>query len=376
MEPVDALRRGRDRILADPRFQRAAIAFAPTRPIAQRRAALLFDLCAGFVYSQVVQACVTLRLPQRVAAAPMSAAALALDLALPSDRLELLLDAAAAIGLLEHRSASRYGLGMHGAALLANPGVVAMVEHHRLLYADLTDPVAVVAMAREHAGAAASPGTGAFWPYAGHRAPADLPAQSVRPYCDLMAASQQFIAELVLAAYRFDRHAHLLDVGGGDGSFAIATAERAPKLAVTVFDLPAVATIARRHLEATGFASRATCVGGDFLRDPLPPGADLATLVRVLHDHEDAQALRLLTAIHAALQPGGTLLIAEPVAGDQGAGRRAACYFSVYLMAMGSGRPRTRRQIRHMVEQAGFGNVRWRTTRNPLLASVMTATRR
>src|ERR1700744_4305699 len=50
----------RNRLLASPGFQRRAAAFPLTRPVARRRAKALFDLCAGFVYSQVLQACVQL----------------------------------------------------------------------------------------------------------------------------------------------------------------------------------------------------------------------------------------------------------------------------------------------------------------------------
>ena len=52
----------RDAILANPGFQRFAGTFVLTRPIARRRAGALFDLCAGFVYSQILLACVRLKL--------------------------------------------------------------------------------------------------------------------------------------------------------------------------------------------------------------------------------------------------------------------------------------------------------------------------
>ena len=39
------------------RFQRFAASFPLTKPIAQRQSQALFDLCAGFVYAQVLQAC-------------------------------------------------------------------------------------------------------------------------------------------------------------------------------------------------------------------------------------------------------------------------------------------------------------------------------
>ena len=50
----------RNRLLMSPRFQRAAAAFPLTRPLARREARGLFDVVAGFVYSQVLLSCVRL----------------------------------------------------------------------------------------------------------------------------------------------------------------------------------------------------------------------------------------------------------------------------------------------------------------------------
>ena len=61
----------RDAILANPGFQRFAGTFALTRPIARRRAGALFDLCAGFVYSQILLACVRLKLFDHLADGPL-----------------------------------------------------------------------------------------------------------------------------------------------------------------------------------------------------------------------------------------------------------------------------------------------------------------
>ena len=53
---LDRLRQWRDQRIADPAFRRWAARFPLTRPIAQRRAQALFDLVAGFSYSQVLLA--------------------------------------------------------------------------------------------------------------------------------------------------------------------------------------------------------------------------------------------------------------------------------------------------------------------------------
>jgi hypothetical protein len=58
----DRCRLYRDRLIASPRVQRWALANPLTRPIARRRARAMLDLCAGFVYSQVLFTCVRLRL--------------------------------------------------------------------------------------------------------------------------------------------------------------------------------------------------------------------------------------------------------------------------------------------------------------------------
>jgi demethylspheroidene O-methyltransferase len=135
----------RERLLSSAQFQRFAAAFPLTRPIARRRARALFDLVAGFVYSQILAACVRLNLFNILASSgPQTAAELSVRLKLSLDATQRLLVAAKALDLLEARGEDRFGLGPLGAALIGNPGIVAMIEHHALLYQDLNDPVALL----------------------------------------------------------------------------------------------------------------------------------------------------------------------------------------------------------------------------------------
>jgi demethylspheroidene O-methyltransferase len=358
----------RNRLLADPGFQRWAVAFAVTRPIARRRAAALFDLCAGFVYSQILLACVRLHVFDALREGPRSLADLADLLSLPPADASRLLEAATALRLLDRRRPDHYGLGTLGAALVGNPGVTAMIEHHTLLYADLRDPVAL--LRRQQRDTA----LGQLWPYAAAAKPADLPADDVAAYSNLMAASQPLVAADVLKAYRLERHRCLLDLGGGDGIFLIQAATATPGLNLILFDVPAVAERARTRLAEAGLASRAEIFGGDFRTDQLPDGADIVSLVRVIHDHDDDAALAILSAAWHALPPGGTLLLAEPMAGTRDAGGVEA-YFAFYLLAMGSGRPRRAEELAALVHTAGFTNLRLLPTRRPMLVRVLTATK-
>jgi len=357
----------RDRLVASERFQRWASSFPLTRPFARRRARELFDLCAGFVYSQVLLACVRLDLFGILQASPQDAAALSQRLALPQDATDRLLAAAASLRLVEPRSDGRYGLGVLGAALVGNPGVVAMIEHHALLYADLRDPVALLRGERDRTE------LGGYWAYAGNPDAATLAPEQVADYSRLMADSQPLVTREILAAYPLDRHRRLLDVGGGDGSFVSAVAAVAPAITLQLFDLPAVAERATRRFAASGLAHRASAFGGDFRCDPLPAGADLVTLVRVLFDHPDETVLALLAAVRRAIADDGTLLIAEPMAGTSGAEPMGAAYFGFYLMAMGRGRSRAPADFERLLERAGFTDVRVVPTPSPLQTGVLVA---
>jgi demethylspheroidene O-methyltransferase len=114
----------------------------------------------------------------------------------------------------------------------------------------------------------------------------------------------------------------------------------------------------------------------DFLKDALPAGADLISLVRVLHDQDDERARRLLQRVAAALAPGQRLLLAEPLRHTTGAERFSDVYFALYLRAMGRGRPRSVAEVRALLEAAGFHRIRRLPTAVPLQTSVLLAERR
>jgi demethylspheroidene O-methyltransferase len=359
----------RDRRLVDPEFQRRAARTWFLRPLARRRARGLFDLVAGFVYSQVLLACVRVRAFEILVEGPQTAAVLARRFALPLDATERLLAAAVALKLVEHRAGGCYGLGALGAPLVGNEAVTAMVEHHAVLYDDLRDPLALLR------GEGVAPALSRYWAYAEAEAPGLLPRAQVDTYSALMSASQPLAAQEVLDAYPLRQHRCLLDVGGGQGRFLVAAGQQAPQLRLMLFDLPAVVAPATASFAAHGLADRAQVFGGDFTRDALPSGADIASLIRVLYDHGDERALTILRAVHRALLPGGTLLVAEPMAGAPGAPRMGDAYFGMYLLAMRGGLARTAAQLGALLRAAGFEQVREVPTQIPLQVGVVVCRR-
>jgi demethylspheroidene O-methyltransferase len=217
------------------------------------------------------------------------------------------------------------------------------------------------------------PSSGRYWSYAGSLDPAADGEDRVAEYSTLMTASTGFVAEDTLDAYPLRDYKCLMDVGGGEGRFLMQAGERWPHLDLMLFDLPAVAERATRNFEQAGLAGRARAIGGNIKADALPKGADIISLVRVILDHNDDGAMLILRAVRAALPEGGTLMITEPMSETPGAEPVGDAYFGLYLLAMGSGRTRPPRELKAMLREAGFNQVRLVRTRRPLQTRLLIA---
>ena len=165
-------------------------------------------------------------------------------------------------------------------------------------------------------------------------------------------------------------------MGGGTGAFLAAVGRAYPALDLTLFDLPAVVAGAEARFAAAGMAGRVTIRAGSFRDDPLPQGADAISLVRVLYDHADATVAALLRAVHDALPAGGRIIVSEPMGGGDRPDPATDVYFSVYTLAMQTGRVRSQAEIAELLKTAGFTGVRCVLGGRPFVTSVVEAMRK
>ncbi len=356
----------RNRLLSSASFRRKAEKLPFGQWLARRHAGRLFRIAGGFIHTQVLLSCVRLNLFEILRPRPLTTAELAARTQIPEDRLRHLLAAAAALDLLKRRRRDRFGLGPLGAAMNENEAVTAFVLHHDAFYQDLIDPVALFAGTAETR-------MSSLWSYATARTTDNLERDDVRAYTKLMSESQSMVAEQVLDAFSFAESKSLIDIGGGSGAFAKAVAARWPELAITVADLPPVADIARQSMLDEGLERRIDVIGIDATSGDIPGTYDVVSLVRIIHDHDDDRALQILRTARAALSEGGRLLLAEPMAARNFAGVLNDAYFQVYLLAMGSGRPRRSGELKRLLKEAGFSSVKRCKTRVPLITSVLVA---
>ncbi|MFL0355876.1 methyltransferase [Erythrobacter sp. GH1-10] len=358
----------RNAIFASPRFQYWAARIPFIKSVARTRATQMFDHLVGFSYSQVLRAAVESGLLDILADGPVGVSHVAATTDLSEEAALRLLRAARALDLAEEAQPDGWMLGQQGAVLQADPGTQAMIRHHRLLYSDLEDTMGLLRRDRKEPTALSR-----YWSYAGALHGAAERGTETQEYSELMAASQRFVADEVLGAFRFPKHGRLLDVGGGHGAFLRRVGAAYPEIGLGLFDLPEVVDSARGALGKAVGGERLQCHPGNFFEDPIPQGYDLVSLVRILHDHDDDPAMALLRNIRASLAPGARLLIAEPMAGIPGAEPMGDAFFGLYLWAMGSGRPRTPDEIQDMLHRAGFSRTRIVPTAQPVIASCIVA---
>ena len=169
----------------------------------------------------------------------------------------------------------------------------------------------------------------------------------------------------VVAAVDLSRYKTFVDLGGATGHLAAAAVKRWPNLNAVVFDLPQVIGLTQEVVNTTPVADRVTITGGDFFADELPPG-DVYALGRIVHDWTEAKIAKLLAKIHAALPPGGAVLIAEKVLHDGKAGPDWAVTQSLNMLLVTEGKERTLGEYETLLTAAGFRHVTCRRTSSPL----------
>ena len=171
-------------------------------------------------------------------------------------------------------------------------------------------------------------------------------------------------AAAILAAYDFSGVSMVVDLGGGHGALVTALLQAYPHLSGIVFDQAAVVEGARRRLADAGVGARASCVAGDFFA-AVPSGGDVYVLKSVLHDWDDAAALRILRSCRRAMGQQARLLVIERVVPPRNTPAEAKL-FDINMLVVAGGQERTEREYDALFQAAGFKLTRIIPTRSPL----------
>jgi hypothetical protein len=155
-----------------------------------------------------------------------------------------------------------------------------------------------------------------------------------------------------VTAYDFGRFDTVIDIGGGNGACLAAILTAYPTVRGVLFDLPDVVGRSGPVLAAAGVADRCETAGGSFF-DAVPTGADVYVLTAVVHDWDDANAVRILRNCRAAMGPDARLVLGEPVLPD-GPEPSIGKLLDLETLVGTTGRQRTEREFRDLLGAAGL----------------------
>ena len=151
----------------------------------------------------------------------------------------------------------------------------------------------------------------------------------------------------------------LIDIGGGSGTYTVAFLKASPEMKATLFDLPPVIEMARKRFSEAGLLDRVTLVPGDFYKDTLPSGHDLALLSAIIHQNSPEQNLALYQNIFQALDSGGRIIIRDHVMDPDRTKPVSGAIFAVNMLVnTPGGGTYTFEEIREGLTKAKFDRVK------------------
>jgi len=258
---------------------------------------------------------------------------------------EMLLNAMAALGLLEKRDGVFHHTAVSARYLAAGSpddarGAMMHLAHLWPRWSTLTDCVrAGTSVARSA-------------PRAGQDA-------WTEPFIAAMHRNARERAPHVVGAVGATGVRRMLDVGGGSGAYSIAFALANPELKADVLDRPEVLGIAQRHIGQAGLADRVTTRPGDLRGDDLGSGYDLVLVSAICHMLGPAENQDLLRRCREALAPGGRLVIQDFILEEDKTTPKMAALFSLnMLVGTEGGASYNESEYAGWMREAGFGEVK------------------
>lgn len=261
-----------------------------------------------------------------------------------ADGVARLLNALAAMGLMEKRN-GRFACSPSVRALLSqdSPAYLGhiIMHHHHLMesWAGLDQAVSSGRPVREHVSVGREQWRESFL---------------MGMFNLAMALAPRMVEAVDLSSRR-----SFLDLGGGPGTYAIHFCLKNPAMKAAVFDLPTTRPFAEQTIARFSLSDRIAFAEGNYHDDEIPGRYDVAWLSHILHAEGADDCLKIIRKAVAALQPGGMLIVHEFILNDAMDGPEFPALFSLnMLLQTESGRAYSECELRDMLTKAGVHDIR------------------
>jgi hypothetical protein len=196
-----------------------------------------------------------------------------------------------------------------------------------------------------------------FWDYAVNH------PETMQLFNNGMTSISKMTMAAILDAYDFSGMGTLADVAGGHGALLTGILKKHTDLQGILFDLPHVADVARTLIAEAGVLDRCQIVGGDFFQSL--PEADSYLLKLIIHDWDDAEAIKILKQCVQSMRGNGKVLLAEFVL-TPGNTPDTGKWIDIEMLALPGGRERTEEEYAALFSRAGLRLNRIIRTASPL----------
>ncbi len=300
----------------------------------------LFELARSYRHSQILFTCVELGIFDILSANPSTASDVAAQIGADRRGVELLLNAATALGWLQKRE-GLFSNSTLAKRHLTSAGIGRSLRLESAFYrrwGHLSEAVRTGSRPEENRRD-------------------EQPPEWVRTFIYALYDTCRSVAPYITEAIPLptDQPLRLLDVGGGHAGYSIEFARKYPLLTATVFELPRVVPIAQEIIAEAGLSERIKVQEGDFQREELGSGYDVALVFGVLNGEPPTGRPALLRKVFNALQPGGLIVLRDFVLQADRAGPPEAAIFALQmLLATEAGGLDTQEDWESWLNSAGF----------------------
>jgi precorrin-6B methylase 2 len=181
------------------------------------------------------------------------------------------------------------------------------------------------------------------------------------------------MAPMLIPKIDISSRRHLLDLGGGPGTYAIHFCRHNPQLKATVFDLPTTRPFAEKTIERFDLSERIDFRGGNYLKDDIEGRYDAAWLSHILHGEGPEGCKKIIQKAVAALERGGIIIIHEFILDNSMDAPLFPALFSLnMLLGTDSGQAYSEQQLMDMLADAGAKDIQRLAVQTPNDSGIIT----